>query len=211
MLKQSTIGMAACIDIETTGLSIYKEEIIELAIVLFTFNRPSGEVLEIIDEYCELNEPSKPVSPGAANVHGIRQEDLIGKRLDNKRIENMMAQADLLVAHNASFEKGFLKRYFPLTSDMPWHCSMNGIQWKQYGFTSKKLGDLLFEHNIHADRLHRALDDVRATIHLISQKNAHGDFYFKELLQKPMGARAKVSKKKKTKNYSIPLHPSSDI
>jgi DNA polymerase III epsilon subunit-like protein len=44
--KNSTrqIGTAAVLDLETTGLSRYFEEIIELAIAVFRYNRVTGRV-----------------------------------------------------------------------------------------------------------------------------------------------------------------------
>ena len=59
-------GIAGCIDVETTGLSPYTNEIIELGLVLFAFNRQTGKIIEVLEEYTGLREPVCSISWGAS-------------------------------------------------------------------------------------------------------------------------------------------------
>jgi len=177
-----TWGRAAFIDVETTGLNPAHEEIIELAITLFAFNRETGKILGIIDEYLGLREPSCPISRGAFSVHHISNQAVKGKILDEVKIESLISQADFLIAHNAGFDKGFVGKMFPTALSKPWYCSMNGIKWYQKGFSSKALQKLLTAHQIQVDRAHRADADVRACLLLLSLMNQNGMTYLQEML-----------------------------
>ncbi len=179
-----TFGLACFLDVETTGLSSAYDEIVELALCLFEFRRDTGEITEVVDQYVGLREPKRPISRGAAMVHGLSMDDVKGRFLDNERVEAILGRAEFLVAHNASFDRGFMVRMFGASSDKPWLCSMNGINWRGRGFVSRGLQNLLKDHGIKVARSHRARDDVRATIKLLSQRDSNGNSYFAELLGK---------------------------
>ncbi|MCL5780884.1 MAG: exonuclease domain-containing protein [Firmicutes bacterium] len=181
-MVDSNIGMAAIVDVETTGLDPEEDEIIELSIILFTFNRDTGEIREIVDEYTGLNEPSVPIKRGATKVNGLKMDDVEGEYLDDDKIISIIGRAEFIVAHNAKFDLGFIGYKAAYTK--PWFCSMNGIAWRRKGFASKALQNLLKDHGINVDKKHRAGDDVKATLALLSQRNQKGQPYFYELIHK---------------------------
>ncbi len=175
---------AAVIDVETTGLSPLADEVVELAIVLFSFDPITGRVVEELEAYSGLRDPGRPIPPGATAQHGIRDEDVRGQRLDEERIRAILRRAHYLIAHNAPFDRGFVGRLFPETRQMQWLCSMEGIAWRQKGFPSKGLQALLAAHRIEPGSAHRALDDARATLRLLAAAKPGGGTYLKELLPK---------------------------
>ncbi len=174
--KNIFTGTAGCIDVETTGLDPYTDEVIELGLVLFSYDR-SG-ITGIIDTYSGLREPRGEISRGAYNVHGLAKEHLIGHQLDTEKIKSMLEQADFLIAHNASFDKGFVTKLFPSAKKMRWYCTMRGIRWQG----RRSLQGLLHEHDILPVQSHRALDDAKSVISLLAQKNSRGETYFAEML-----------------------------
>lgn len=180
-------GIAGFLDVETTGLDASTDEVVELAFYLFEYRRDSGEITRILDRYVGLREPTVPISPGAARVHGLSMEELRGKSLDLDRLEKMMDQAEFIVAHNATFDRGFIKRLLKNSIKKPWLCSMSGIDWKGRGFVSRSLQSLLREHGIDVDRGHRADEDVRSALELLSRKDEQGYSYFYELLKNVSG------------------------
>lgn len=174
---------AGCIDVETTGLRPYVDEVVEFAIVLFSFDPATGEVLGIDDEYVGLREPSRPIPPDASKVHGLTDHDVKGQRLDEAKVISLISQAELLIAHNVAFDRPFVERLFPIAAAKRWLCSMNGIPWRAEGFPSKGLQPLLRSHRIHPGRAHRGGDDARATIRLLSQRDRSGVYYLRRLLE----------------------------
>ncbi|MGE5398372.1 MAG: exonuclease domain-containing protein [Chitinophagales bacterium] len=177
------IRIAGVVDVETSGLGKYSE-IIELSLVVFGFNADSGEVTGIMDEYCGLREPSGYINPWATRVHGLTLADVRGHRLDHARIEDMISRTEFLIAHNASFDRGYVAAMYPSAAVKPWYCSMAGVNWKAQGCPNRRLQDLLYFHHIDPGQAHRALDDARATLMLLAYTQPNGETNLKELLHK---------------------------
>jgi exodeoxyribonuclease X len=102
-----------CLDIETTGLDPIEDEIVEIAAVDL---RTDGSVIGMTET---LVKPQSTVSPLASAVH-----HLVGQDLESApSIEVVIARfagADAYVAHNCSFEEGFLRRYL---GQQVWICT----------------------------------------------------------------------------------------
>lgn len=205
------IGRAAFIDLETTGLKAEYNEIIELAIVLFNFNRDTGKILGIVKEYSGLREPNRSIPKEATKVHGLTKKQLKGYSLDNSQITDIVNQAEFIVAHNASFDYPFAIKYMNIFEQNPWYCSLVQINWFAGGAKSKSLAHLLDRHGIVNPQQHRALYDVKASIELMNVIGISGQTYFYELIQnkpipksnlmrlKPIGVRSKTEKPKPKK------------
>lgn len=183
-IKQPATGLAAFVDVETTGLSPARDEIIELGILLFAFDGREGVITEILDEYNGLREPVvASISPGARRVHGITLDMVKGAVLDDARVLSIVDRAEFVVAHNAIFDYGFLSRLYPQVAAKPWLCSMRQINWAQYGFRSRSLPRLLAVHGIRGRRAHRAGNDCRNALALLSRRSPRGYTYWSELLR----------------------------
>ena len=178
----STYRIAGLIDVETTGLDPRRDEVIELALVLFAFRRDNFVIAGVVDEYTGRREPSIPISPGAARVNRITMDELRGECLDEAKITGLISRAEFLIAHNASFDKGFVCRLYQCAQKKPWFCSMRGINWYRTGCASRSLQNLLQKNGIRTTRAHRADGDVLATLQLIAGKDAAGRHYLEELL-----------------------------
>jgi DNA polymerase-3 subunit epsilon len=179
-LNKPTFAFGAIVDVETTGLSPAKDEIIELCIILFRSDSSGSYVIE--EEYIGLREPSCPIHPAASRVNGITYADVCGKDLDYERVSNLIDRADFLIAHNASFDRNFLACLFPDIRKKNWYCSMSGINWLGKGCPNRRLQDLLSYHGINPGRAHRAGDDVRATLEILFYRQKSGITYLSELL-----------------------------
>lgn len=165
---------ALILDVETTGLSD-RDEIIELGALLFEYD--ARTVGRIIETYSGLREPKRPISPGAQAVNGISADMLAGCRLDDQRILGLISTADILIAHNASFDKSFIRRLYPEIKKKTWHCSMLQIAWKQKGSPSRGLQTLAARYHIQPDQAHRALGDCQTVYQLLAIDN-----HFQEML-----------------------------
>ncbi len=194
--EAGTPGVAAVVDVETTGFSPYYDEIIELAIVVFRYHPHSAEIIEVVSEYTGLREPSCRIHPGALSVHGITHELVRGLSLDCSLIDGLLKRADFIVAHNAGFDRGFLERLMPSFSNKAWLCSLRGIDWYSKGFSSRSLDDLAEAHKIATPDAHRAGGDVATLLKLLGHRPHGRNTYLHELLlnarliAKPAKARA---------------------
>ncbi|WP_235815098.1 exonuclease domain-containing protein [Neobacillus vireti] len=191
------------LDVETTGLGPTKDEVIELALKLFTYRSDSGEIIEIIEEDSFLREP---LSNSARNnydqayrVHGIPYELVRGKSFYDVKVKTYFHRADTVFAHNASFDRSFLYHMYPEVNDLKWYCTMRNIPWKNYGFPNGKLLTLLQAHNITNYQTHRALDDITYLMELLKKTSPNGNLYLQEVLEKgpmrkyqPAAARTKL-------------------
>ncbi|WP_110113090.1 exonuclease domain-containing protein [Bacillus sp. CGMCC 1.16541] len=178
--------LAAIVDIETTGLSPYECEIIELAIVLCSYDSHTGKVLEMVDEYAGFHMPATPIPSYITRLTGITNNMVQNEVLDDEKVVSLFRKADMIIAHNASFDRGFLIKRYPELFEKKWHCSMRAVKWKEYGFFTKKLTTLLDAHNIGREQAHRAMDDVKATLQLLTYQNPNGQPYFFEVMNKAM-------------------------
>lgn len=184
-MKNATrsIGTGAALDVETTGFSPYTEEIVEVAITVFHYDRFNGRVLEVISEYSGLREPSCRIPRVVSGVHGITRRMVRGLDLDYRRIRGMLRDAEFLVAHYAAFDRSFVERLIPVLRRKTWLCSRDGIDWAAKGFTLRSLEELATAHDIRNPRAHRAAGDVAALLELLSFRQGRRRPYLYDLLR----------------------------
>ena len=176
-------GLACFIDVETTGLNPRRDEIVELACVLFAFDRRTSEIVGVVEAYQGLRQPSIPIPPDAARIHGLTDDDVRGHDLDYGRLRAMLDRAEFVVAHNSSFDLAFVGRLVPEALRKPWYCSMRGVDWYGRGFRSRGLQHLLRAHDLDPGRAHRAASDAVAAVRLLACRDDQGRPYFSDLLR----------------------------
>jgi DNA polymerase-3 subunit epsilon len=155
-------------DVETTGLDSDMDRIIQLALVPFEFSR-DGQVCSTEEAFVELEEPGVSISEEVTALTGITAEMVKGKRIDSRKVEEIMGGADLVVCHNASFDRQFMENRFPFLKDKRFACSYRDVPWRELGFATAKLEWLAFKHLGMFYDGHRADTDCYVGIHLLSQ------------------------------------------
>ena len=155
------------VDVETTGLNPHKDEIIELAMVPFTYT-VEGEILGVQAAFQQLNEPRESIPSEITELTGITNEMVSGKRLDVKLAAKFALKPALIIAHNASFDRPFLEQLDNVFANKPWACSMSEVSWSAEGYESTKLSCLAMEAGFFYDK-HRAINDCFAAIELLSK------------------------------------------
>lgn len=161
-------GLALIIDTETTGMDKQHDLIIEVGMLLVRYRRDTGEWLAIEGHYDGLEDPGLPLSRVVQTVTGLCDADLAGQQMDNERVNALVSQADLVIAHNAAFDRPFLERRWPVFREKAFACTVNEIDWMEAGFTSAKL-ELLVYHCGYFYDSHRALNDCWALLFILGQ------------------------------------------
>jgi DNA polymerase III subunit epsilon len=154
------------IDVETTGLNTVLDEVLELAMVKFTY-LPDDKIAAITGVFSSLNEPSIPIPEEISELTGITDDMVSGRRIDADAVASFASDAVLIVAHNANFDRKFAERYWPEFESKPWACSATEIEWRKHGFDGSRLGYLLAGAGLF-HQAHRAIDDCRALMEILA-------------------------------------------
>ena len=157
---------AVIIDTETTGTSHDRDQIIEVGIVRFEYEPDSGQVVRVTDVYSGLEDPGRTIPPESTAIHGITDDMVSGKRLDESRITAIVKDATLVIAHNAAFDRPFMEARMPLFAGLPWACSFAQVPWADEGFRSAKLEYLGWLSGFFYDA-HRSEIDCRALLEVL--------------------------------------------
>ncbi|WP_294562615.1 3'-5' exonuclease [uncultured Traorella sp.] len=150
------------LDIETTGLSRFKDDILEIGCIKIRDHK-------IIDQMSVLINPHKPISPYITSINHITDEMVQkeGIELDEALIRLYdFIEDDCLVGHNLSFDMGFIRQ----KSSESLGLSFDHVQYDTLMLSRKrircenyKLSTVCRYYNIQNKTAHRALSDVIAT------------------------------------------------
>lgn len=160
------IKVGVLFDVETTGLDAKTDEVIELGMVKFTYC-PDGRVAHVIDYFGSLNEPANPIPAEITTLTGITNDMVAGKRIDDDAVSAFVVDANIVIAHNANFDRKFAERYWPEFEHKHWGCSATEIDWRAHGFEGSRLGYLLVGAGLF-HTAHRAVDDCRALLEVLA-------------------------------------------
>lgn len=155
------------LDVETTGLDTARDEVIELAMVKFEY-LADDRIARITDVFSSFTEPSSPIPAEITELTGITDEMVLGHRIDPDEVAAFVSEAVVVIAHNASFDRKFAERYWPAFERKAWACSATEIEWRRHGFDGSRLGYLLNGVGLF-HQAHRAIDDCRALIEILSK------------------------------------------
>ncbi len=107
------------LDTETTGLKVEEEELLEIAAAIM-------DGPEVIDTFQTFVNPGKPIPEFITELTSITEEDVKGAPYPEEavaQLEEFVGQRNI-VAHNARFDYGFIRRYSsdesPLSSRECW-------------------------------------------------------------------------------------------
>jgi len=164
----ATARIGLVIDTETTGLDTATDTIIELGFVAFTYDAASGRIYDILHSYDGFEDPGAPLNEVVKKLTGISDAMLAGQHLDDTEIKQWLERADLIIAHNAAFDRQMLERRLPIAAEKNWACTFNDIDWDAEGIVSRKLDYIAFRLGYFFDG-HRAVIDAQATLHLLTR------------------------------------------
>ncbi|WP_425349858.1 3'-5' exonuclease [Mangrovicella endophytica] len=159
------LKLGVVLDTETTGLDHAAHEVIELGMVAFTYDDVG--IRDVVGVYSGLREPNQPIAAEITRITGINDDMVRGQSIDLDAVERFVEPADLVIAHNARFDRPFCEKLARGFDVKPWACSVSGVDWTSLGFEGTKLGYLVGQAG-HFHNGHRAVDDCHALLEVLA-------------------------------------------
>lgn len=183
--------IGAFLDIEATGLSYSGDKLIELGIVKFEYTA-DGHIFRLLDEFSGYQDPNKPIPEYITKLTGITDEAVRGRQINEAEVAEYLQNVDLIIAHNAQFDRAFFEMTFPSIPLKAWSCSMYDINWSAEGISSHKLEYIAYKYGFFYEG-HRAVIDCLAGIHILAQSLPNSqELVLKQLLTNALAIRFKL-------------------
>lgn len=159
-------GKLVVFDLETTGLSAEKDDVIEIAAVFLTDGKCSGEYHSYLRNLVPVGE--------SESIHGYSDAFLRQNGRDPRQVfQEFLALTDgaVLVGHNVGYDVKMLSSHarrlgLPVQA-LPWADTLN-IAMRMLPAKSYRLKALVEQLGLPNRPTHKAMDDVQATIDLLS-------------------------------------------
>lgn len=155
------INKVGIIDTETSGLNHKKGNLLEIGLIIYDFQ--SKSILHQISTllFAVSNEAEKINNISVNSLKNIISECEF--TLTDSLVK-LINSCDLLIAHNASFDKNWLVTHnkFENIFNKKWVCSKNDIKWR--GIGSLSLKNISQKMGIINNSAHRALGDCQTLL-----------------------------------------------
>ena len=162
----------AALDVETTGLDAFRDRVVEIGIVSFSFDREGALIEE--KSWASLVNPGIPIPASATAIHGITDLDISASPFFRELCDDLASLLDgkVMVAHNAPFDAGFIGEEFSrIGRSAPFsEIADTLILLRQAvpNLLSYNLGKAAYVLGVNTGTSHRALDDARTCMHLFA-------------------------------------------
>lgn len=145
------------LDTETTGLSAYYDDVIEIGLVRVRNN-------EIVDKYSQLIQPENEIPPFVTDLTGITNDMVAGMPsiADVKDEVLSFIGSDVIIGHNTSFDMGFLREGFGEAVENEYMDTLQFCRKVYPELDHHRLSDMTEYLNI-SNNEHRALSDCIST------------------------------------------------
>lgn len=176
----SDLDLLAICDVETTGLNPVTDEVIELGCVLYSLSHncvlQQVSTLVPVSVWVSPTERLNDISAASANFMGRLNSLDIAESLFFQMCKN----ADVIAAHNASFDRSFVADGWLEGCDTPW-IDTRAIQWPNASRQGCSLVELALAYEIPVWSNHRALTDCQLLTHIIQREPLAPQLLAKEL------------------------------
>lgn len=169
-MTPSTFAKAAqysfvAFDLETTGLSAYRDEIIEIGAIKYIDGQE-------VDNFVSFVRPQKDIPPNITVLTGINNRMVEEAPMISEILPSFLSFVgeSPLIAHNASFDIGFLQYAIERCGSMAsirYADSLEMARKKFRGLEDYKLGTIAWHLGSSTDGLHRALADCKVVCDIV--------------------------------------------
>ncbi|WP_234117323.1 DNA polymerase III subunit alpha [Clostridium hydrogenum] len=202
--KGQSIDTTYCVlDLETTGFSPITEKITEIGIMKYQDGK-------VIDSFSCFVNPQKSIPARVVEVTNITDDMVRDAETIDQVFPKMLEfiKDSVLVAHNASFDVGFLKHNAKVLGydfDFTYVDTLALAQAVFPTYKSYKLGRIAKNLGIKVEVAHRALDDVDTTVKvfkiMLEELKKRGTETVEDIDKYAVDEEAKKEEYKKVKTY----------
>lgn len=159
------------LDCETTGLDYKSDKLIQLSMLKILYDDQG--IISIGDLFDEFQDPGFTIPEEIVELTGITDEDVRGKSIDLVGLRGFLADAKIVIAQNAEFDRKFVEASFPDAGfdETDWHCSVAQIDWKARGMSKANLEMLALKTGF-VYGAHNAKSDILATAFVLAGPEA---------------------------------------
>ncbi len=125
-----------------------------------------SEIGDVTALYGALQQPVAPIPAEITRLTGITDAMVDGQAIDMAAVKALIEPADLLIAHNAGFDRPFCEALSSIFARKAWACSNSEIDWSARGYEGSKLGYLVSQSG-YFNEGHRAVDDCFALLEVL--------------------------------------------
>jgi len=180
-----TLGI---VDTETSGLGP-DAKIVEIAVRRMEL--VDGQLADLSPSVSMLEDPGEPLSPAITRITGLTDEDLAGQRFNEELLAHSLGKCDALVAFNARFDAGHLRRRFPGIRH-PWICAQRDYPWSANGHQGRGQQALVEEMGWFYPP-HRAAADIEALAIMIAMHAKDGRSIAAHLVERAQRTDARIA------------------
>ena len=119
-----------------------------------------------MDAFLQLEDPGVPIPPESTHIHNITDAMVKGKRINDDAVATLLSDVNLVIAHNAQFDRGFVEARLPVFTNKAWACSFSQVPWNEEGISSGKLEFIAYRFGFHYEG-HRASIDCHALLEVL--------------------------------------------
>ena len=151
-----------------------------------------GRIFRLLDEFSDYQDPGKPIPEHITKLTGIADDTVREQTIEEDAVTSYLQDVDLIIAHNAQFDRTFFETTFPSVPPKAWSCSMYDIEWSVEGISSHKLEYIAYKYGFFYEG-HRAVIDCLAGIHILAQDLLNSkQSVLKQLLNNALATRFKI-------------------
>ena len=164
-------------DFETTGLSAFNDEILEIGAVKYVKN--DNDEFIITDELSLILNTNVKISPKITEITGIDEQMQLDQGVSQEegfhRLSALISDETLLIAYNIQFDLGFLQEFFRRYYDVNYKITNDCLDvmavYKDRNRYPHRLESAVSTYAVSVLNTHRALDDCKATYEVLVALN----------------------------------------